>query len=119
MGQKIAEKFKDDWIPSNFFVRLIVLPFSFKLKTIDTMIKVIKSPWVYINLRTRLLRDGFLVMIAEITYLINECLRSSITQWKVGIITTSSNPGDWMPVSVLLFPSKIIEKFKPSASISF
>ena len=123
MGPKLAEKFKDEWIPSNFFVQLNLIPFSFKFVTVDTMTKVIKSlpinksSGVY-NLSTRLLRDGFLVMIVEITYLINECLRLSImpTQWKVGIITplpkgtTSSNPGDWRPVSVLPFPSKIIEK---------
>ena len=54
----------------------------------------------------------------ELTHLINECLRLSImlNLWKLGTITPmpkgkiSMKPGDWRPVSVLPYPSKIIEK---------
>ena len=123
MGVKLAEKLKDDWVPSNFFKKLNLVQFSFKFVSIETMVKVIKSlpinksSGVY-NLSTRLLRDGFLYMIVEITHLINECLRLSVMpeQWKVGTITpmpkgkVTTNPGDWRPVSVLPFPSKIIER---------
>ena len=123
MGPSLAEKFKDGWYASSFFDSLNVVQFSFYFVTIDTMIKVIKSLPInkssgVQNLSTRLLRDGFLYMITEITHLINECLRLSImpTNWKVGIVTpmpkgrTTTNRCDWRPVSVLPYPSKIIER---------
>ena len=57
-------------------------------------------------------------MLVEITHLINECLPLSVIPdlWKVGTITPmpkgkiSTKPGDWRPVSVLPYPSKLIEK---------
>ena len=57
-------------------------------------------------------------MVVETTHLINDCLRHSIMPdlWKVGTITPlpkgkiSTKPGDWRPVSVLPYPSKLIER---------
>ena len=123
MGPNLAKKFDDKWAPSTFFDRLNVVPFSFKFISTEIVHKVIKS--LPINkssgvrsLSTRLLRDGFLCMIVEFTHLINECLRLSVmpTKWKKGTITpmpkgkVTANPNDWRPVSVLPFPSKIIER---------
>ena len=123
VGPNLAEKFKESWIPNDFFTYLNVVPFSFKFVTVDIVNKVVKSLPInkssgVNNLSTRSLRDGFLCMIVEFTHLINECLRLSIMpkKWKIGTITPlpkgkiSTNPGDWRPVSVLPFPSKVIER---------
>ena len=57
-------------------------------------------------------------MLTETTFMINECIRCGVmpVKWNIGYITpmpkgkSLKNPGDWSPVSVLPFPSKIIER---------
>ena len=123
MGPTLAEKYKESWIPNDFFTNLNVVPFSFEFVTVDIMIKVVKSLPINKtsedhNLSTQSLRDSFLCIIVEFTHLINECLRLSIMpkKWKIGSITPipkgkiSTNPGNWRPVPVLSFPSKVIER---------
>ena len=123
MRANLAKDFKSSWEPSAFFDVLNVTGFSFNFVTTNVVIGVLKSLPInksssVKNLSTRLLRDGLLCMNVELTHLINECLRLSIMPnlWKLGTITPmpkgkiSMKPGDWRPVSVLPYPSKIIEK---------
>ena len=64
------------------------------------------------------LKDAMLILLVEVTHLINECLDLSIMsdQWKVGTVSPipkgspSLNMGDYRPISVLPAPSKVIER---------
>ena len=64
------------------------------------------------EIRMRVLKDAMVILLVEITHLINECLDRSImpTHWKVGMVTPTLNIGDYRPISVLPAPTKIIER---------
>ena len=88
-----------------------------EVKSVIQGLKSNKSTCVAdINMKT--FKDAMLILLVEVTYLINVCLDKSImpSQWKVGTVTPipkgspSLNMGDYRPISVLPAPSKIIER---------
>ena len=81
-------------------------------------IKLSKSSAVE-GLSTRILKDAFLVLSLELTYLYNICLQKGIfpEAWCMSMVTPipktnvkSTKPGDWRPISQISLPGKLLER---------
>ena len=123
IGKELALKFPKsiyNAIPRNLDVKSQCTFRFIGTKEVKSVIKGLKSNKstcvADINMKT--LKDAMLILLVELTYLINVCLDKSImpTQWKVGTVTPipkgapSLNMGDYRPISVLPAPSKVIER---------
>ena len=71
------------------------------------------------GLSTRILKDAFLVLTLELTYLYNICLKLGIfpKTWCISMVTPipktkvkSTKAGDWRPISQISLPGKLLEK---------
>ena len=72
------------------------------------------------GLRTHIMKDAFLVLPTELTFMYNVCLQRGIfpKSWCISMVTPipktkskSTNAGDWRPISQINLPGKILEKF--------
>ena len=123
VGDKLSRKFKKEWVSNGFFDTLNKIEFSFNFITENVIKNILKT--LPLNkssciklLTSRILRDSMLEMLTETTFMINECIKCGVmpVKWKVGYVTpmpkgnSVRNPGDWRPVSVLPFPSKVIKR---------
>ena len=87
---------------------------------LTSLIKSLKNgrPSGIQNIRTSALKNAHRILIVEFTFLINVCLDKSVlpSTWKKGTITPipkmtlCTSPSDYRPISVLLAPSKVLER---------
>ena len=122
-GPLLAEQFSDNWRSQesdiNVEVKFSFSPISeFQVKKIIQDIKIFKSCAID-NMSSRLLKDAFMVLIPEITYLFNRCIElGDIPQsWCHGFISpipktknNSTKPKDWRPITQIPLLGKLLEK---------
>ena len=103
---QIEDIFQFDWVTEKEVLSLV------------KYICITKSAAVE-GLSTRILKDAFLVMIFELTYLYNACLQHGVFPeiWGISMVTPipktnikSTKPGDWRPISQISLPGKILER---------
>ena len=124
IGTKLAEKSNSDpWRAHPGFPRQTNQNFSFRIiteKECFTLIKQIdisKSSSTK-NIKTIFLKDAFLILKFEITYLLNQALRNSEfpESWGCSIVTPIPkdgdhlDPGNWRPISQMPLIGRLLEK---------
>ena len=95
--------------------------------TLINDIKISKSSAIE-GLSTRILKDAFLVLTYELTYMYNLCLKQGIfpNAWCTSMVTPipktnikSTKPGDWRPISQISLPGKLLERIIHSQLYSY
>ena len=121
IGPKLAEGFiADDWKPvgQENEAKLTECSTNFpEVLKLCREIKIAKSSG-YSHLSSRVLKDSFMVLANQLTYLFNLSLSTSIfpDDWKKATVVPlykggdASREGNYRPVSLLPLPGKMIEK---------
>ena len=122
-GPRLAEKFQDSWNADKSGIK-VDSKFSFSRISEYQVLRIVKDIKIFKscavdNLSARLLKDAFVVMIPELTYLFNLCIElGDLPQsWCHGTIspipkvkTNSNKPKDWRPITQIPLPGKMLEK---------
>ena len=122
-GPRLAEQFNNDWNADRCDIKTDST-FSFcritehQVKKIVRDIKIFKSCAID-NMSSRVLKDAFLILVPEITYLFNLCIELGDipSSWCHGNISpipktksNSTKPKDWRPITQIPLPGKLLEK---------
>ena len=122
-GPKLTNDIPKTWQESDFKLH-IDTTFDFspitedEIKKLITKIDLSKSSALG-DLSTRLLRDAFVCLVSELTYIYNASLDTGVfpTAWGIGIVTpipktnsSSKNAKDWRPITQISLPGKILER---------
>ena len=129
IGPKLARELNTPWsyegiVADNMIIEIITT--EDEVLNLCTKIDVNKASCVY-NISIKVLKDAFIVLTSEFTYLINISFKTGIfpTNWKLANIIplfkggNKNTVGNFRPVSLLPLPSKIIEKIAHNRISSF
>ena len=123
VGPNLANSLDIEWDKSKCKIQVDnVFNFTWKLEreVVDLVknIKISKSCAID-GLSTRIIKDAFLILPLELTYMYNICLQKGIfsSSWCISMVTPipktktkSTNAGDWRPISQISLPGKLLEK---------
>ena len=121
IGPRLAKKFDCEWIDevetdAEIEMESLLVTEEMLSKLISE-ININKSAAIE-NVSTRVLKDAFSVLIPQMLYMFNQCLRLNIfpDSWKIANIVPLQKPGNksdvnnLRPISLLPLPGKILEK---------
>ena len=123
VGPNLANSLQGEWDKHKCKIE-VDSTFNFTWVTEREVIELVKN--IKINkscaiegMSTRLIKDAFLVISMELTYMYNMCLQEGTfpISWCVSMVTPipktkvkSTNAGDWRPISQISLPGKLLEK---------
>ena len=130
IGPKLACNFDDDWIdevevdPIDTMTALYIN--EDMLMKLIADINVHKSSAID-NVSSRVLKDAFMVLVPQLLYMYNQCLRLNVfpDSWKIANIVPLQKPGNpadvnnLRPISLLPLPGKLLEKIVHSQMSTF
>ena len=123
VGPNLANKISEKWDINKCKIE-VESTFNFTWVTEGEVTDLVKNIFISKScaiegLSTRIIKDAFLVLTFELTYLYNKCLQSGIfpKSWCISMVTPipktkvkSTKAGDWRPISQISLSGKLLEK---------